>query len=314
MLSANELGASGRKPPGAVLEPAGIALDRLPGLAGLFEELAELASSALEPLLGSACRVSIDAAESVGLFVALERLRGHQGMLVGCREGDARYLLVLESAGRNAIPQTIFAGEDPIGVDSEPTEFGPIAHRLAEAFVRVLAQRFCEVLAQQKAAEFDLDGLRPVADPQLVSRRDMLAVEVRLRLSLRAGESHVRFVLPQAFINSFRDVFAGGGSKLPTADPHWREKIADGVTKAKVSVFAILEEREMTLGDVALLRVGDVVGLRGLGSGRVRLDCAGRGVFWGRLGQGESGYRIVIEDPVCEGDAGLPGLPWRSAD
>ena len=52
-----------------------------------------------------------------------------------------------------------------------------------------------------------------------------------------------------------------------------------------MAVHAILEETEMTLGELASLKVGDLVDLRGGTLGRVRLECEGRGVFWGRLNQ-----------------------------
>ena len=77
-----------------------------------------------------------------------------------------------------------------------------------------------------------------------------------------------------------------------------------GVTKARIAVTAVLDELEMTLGDVAEFAVGQVLNLHGAGMGRVRLECAGREMFWCKLGQGEGRYSLEIEEPVeQEGDA-----------
>jgi flagellar motor switch protein FliM len=75
-----------------------------------------------------------------------------------------------------------------------------------------------------------------------------------------------------------------------------------GVSKAPVAVSAVLEQFEMTLGDVAAFKVGHVLELRGGALGRVRLECAGQGVFWGRLSQSDAGYRIEVEGPIEDED------------
>ena len=44
-------------------------------------------------------------------------------------------------------------------------------------------------------------------------------------------------------------------------DPAWTQQIATEVQKAQVTLRAVLEERTLTLGEIAGLKVGQVIGL-----------------------------------------------------
>ena len=66
----------------------------------------------------------------------------------------------------------------------------------------------------------------------------------------------------------------------------------------RLPVIAVLEELPMRLRDVAQFRVGGVLPLQSNGFESVRLECAGRGVFLCRLGQGDGKYRLEIDVPI----------------
>ena len=70
-----------------------------------------------------------------------------------------------------------------------------------------------------------------------------------------------------------------------------------GVKQTRLPVTAILEEIPMSLGDVAHFRVGEVLPLQNAAFESVRLECAGRGMFLCKLGQGDGRYRLEIDFP-----------------
>ena len=75
-----------------------------------------------------------------------------------------------------------------------------------------------------------------------------------------------------------------------------------GVTRTRLSVSAILDQFETTLGDVAQFKVGHLIELTGTGAGKVRLDCEGRSIFWTSVRQSDGRYALQVESPIAGSD------------
>ena len=69
------------------------------------------------------------------------------------------------------------------------------------------------------------------------------------------GRSGCLLVFPQAVSTPLAEMFARSPSATKL-DPNWTRKMEQGVTKAPLTLTAILDEFEMRLGDVAGLQVG----------------------------------------------------------
>ena len=72
-----------------------------------------------------------------------------------------------------------------------------------------------------------------------------------------------------------------------------------GVTQARITLTAILDEFELTLGEISKFAVGDVLNLSGDGQGQIRIECAERGVFHCKLGEQNERYALEIEDIIA---------------
>ena len=102
-------------------------------------------------------------------------------------------------------------------------------------------------------------------------------------------------LLPQSFLLPLRKALEQTEVDEPPApDSRWARLMETEVQHTKLPVNAILDELPMTLSDLANLRVGTVLRLRKPALDSVRLDCAGRGVFTCRLGQGDGRYRLEV--------------------
>jgi len=120
-----------------------------------------------------------------------------------------------------------------------------------------------------------------------------------LTIDTPGGPTALIVLLPQTLLSPMRKnlSFDPSGEAL-ASDPRWMRQMEVGVTKARIAVTAVLDELEMTLGEIADLAVGQVLNLHGAGMGRVRLECAGHEMFWCKLGQGEGRYSLKIEEPI----------------
>ncbi len=70
------------------------------------------------------------------------------------------------------------------------------------------------------------------------------------------------------------------------------------MNRAEVKLRLVMEEREITLGEAADLKVGQVLRLQASPKTRMKLESNKQPLFWCQLGQAEGGYVVKIEDPV----------------
>src|SRR5690606_16705261 len=100
----------------------------------------------------------------------------------------------------------------------------------------------------------------------------------------RGGEMFV--IIPQAALNPMRQtlgkVLSGDSS---TRDPRWAKQIAAEVKKTEVTLKAVLEERYLTLGEIAGLQVGQVLELQATPRSRVKLEGNNQALFWCHIGR-----------------------------
>jgi flagellar motor switch protein FliM len=79
-------------------------------------------------------------------------------------------------------------------------------------------------------------------------------------------------------------------------DPHWAQQIRTEVQKTEVTLTAVLEERDLTLGELADLRVGQVIELSATPRSRIKLEGNQQALFWCNLGQADGRYVLIIDD------------------
>ena len=73
----------------------------------------------------------------------------------------------------------------------------------------------------------------------------------------------------------------------------------DRVSEARLTLTAILDELESTLGEVSGLKLGQVIPLSDDGQGHVRIECVERGIFVCKLGERHQRYALEVEDIIA---------------
>ena len=307
-----DIGSKERKLTGSMLDNSAMAVERMPGLTFILELFRANVGEALQPLFGEGAAGALEETKATSVFETIAQGKGQTAALLRCEELDARLLIILDSRAADFVVDAVFGVADTGETEPAPTrpEVRPrtgIETRLLSEFAQSVGRALEAGFAQSARAAFAFEGLQTLADVTILGRRDMPAVATRLRIETSAGACACTILLPQTLLQPLRQEFSVEPPSAPAADPRWTRQMEVGVTRARLPVTAIMEELEMTLGDVARLTVGHILALNGAGMGRVRLECNRRGMFWGRLGQGEGRYCLEIEEPI-ETDDGLGGF------
>lgn len=293
-----------RKLSGSMLEHSGFAPERLPGLQLALEQFIVEAPRALKALFGEGRRGgSIEAPQATSLFQAIGDCAGLTAALFGSAEPPGRLMIALDERIDDLVIASVFGESIAIGAD-EPAERPArtaIETGLLEAFARSLGRAFETAFAPLAPFALTLDKVVTLTDAFALGRRDQPAIAARFSLPMNGGACEGLILFAQGLLLPFRKALERAPEEEnPAVDSRWSTRMEAEVKQTKLPITAILEEAPMTLGEIAALRVGGVLPLQNSDFNAVRLECAGRGMFLCKLGQGDGRYRLELETPIVE--------------
>jgi flagellar motor switch protein FliM len=295
----------------------GLSIERMPGLVFALGQFALNVPEALASLCKGHSLGTINETKLANLFEFLGDCEGLTAAVLHSAQLDARLLLIFDAGVVDTLVDAVFRGEAAAdrGATTPARPNRPltgIETNLVAELARSLGKAVDRAFAEIASLELTFERLQTLIDVYALGRRNMQAVATRLTIDTPAGTTALTVLLPQTLLLPIRkNLSFDPGSQSSTSDPGWTRQMKVGVTKARVAVTAVLDEVEMTLGDIADLAVGQVLALHGAGMGRVRLQCAGREMFWCKLGRGEGRYSLEIEEPIEQEDDSLEAAPAR---
>ena len=282
---------------------AGLAVERMPGLARAFGQFVAEAQRNLAPLLGGAAGAgTMEPARTATLFRAIGDCSGLTAAIYASAEPEVRLLIALDERIDDLIVSTVFGDSQTVDVDDEPAETPrastAIETALIEEFARALGRALEAAFAPVASLSIAFERLTTLSDVHALGQRDTLCAAARFSLPMGGGACECLILIPQSLLLPFRKELEREETEPPHPDRRWSLSMESGVQQTRLPMTAILEELPMSLGEVADFRVGKVLPLQTVGFDSVRLDCGGRGMFLCKLGQGDGRYRLEVDLPI----------------
>lgn len=208
--------------------------------------------------------------------------------------------LQFDRAFVSTVVEALFGG-DEADEDAPAGRLTPVETRIAE----VAAMQACDALeagfAEALPSRFRLGRVQPKPDLAFLGRPNAAVVMATLRLSTLGRTAEIDLLVARAALDAFAERLAVlPDDEPPSADPLWSGKLEGEVSRAPMSLSAVVDLPPMTLGALAGLRVGQVIPLPRDAASGVRLVCGGRDLFRCDLGQSAGLYTVRI-------DEGAPG-------
>ena len=295
-----------------IQEAGGLSLDRLPMLSVVFDRLATACSDAAKHLAASSTFYSLSGVES-GRFG--EFLDPHDSnAVVGifhASSWDGHVLVGLDRDFIYTMTEVLFGsdGSEP-PVEDERT-FSAIELRISQMVFEQVGKALESSFGLVSQTAFRLERTETRMEFAVIGRRSNKAIQAKFLLQALNRGGEMFLIIPQTVLNPLRPalgkVLTGESS---ARDPRWAEQIAAEVQKTTVRLRAVLEERHLTLGEIAGLKVGQVLTLDATPATRIKLEGNDRPLFWCRAGQSQGSYVLRVEDainPEKEGGHGLLG-------
>lgn len=195
------------------------------------------------------------------------------------------------------------------GTGAEPDSQAPRAGTsIDRQFARIAFGALSTVLARE-CATFGLGGIvfgqiQAKPDPSALGRRDAKVTVATFSLECFGREGLIRVVFPHGVIERIRqDVLPPAKPAAARVDPEWTDRLQAEISRTSVSLDAFLDADRLTLGQVAGLRVGQILTLPKTAPSRCELRCDDKPLFRCELGQADGRYSLRVEE----------GLPRKSA-
>lgn len=289
-----------------LIEAGGLSLDRMPMLNVVFDRLTSGCSDNLKPLVASPVYFAFNGFAS-GRFG--EMLDAYENNAVAgifhAPEWDSHILVGLDRDFLFTMVEALFGsdgGEPPV---EDERAFSSLEIRLAQTILEQVGRALESSFSLVSATPFRLERTETRMEFAVIGGRNNKAVEAKFTIQALNRGGEMFLILPQSVINPMRPAL----SKVLTGDtaardPKWTQQIAAEVQKAEVTLRAVLEERLLTLGEIADLKVGQIIGLDATPSTRVKLEGNDRPLFWCHMGQAQGSYVLRVDEAIAQDKEG----------
>jgi flagellar motor switch protein FliM len=128
-------------------------------------------------------------------------------------------------------------------------------------------------------------------------RRNHQAIVAKFILQAinRGGEMFV--IIPQSALLPMRQALSRAApADLAPTDSVWTRQMGEEIRRASVTIRAVAETRALTLGDVADLKVGQILKLQATATSRIKVESAEQPLFWAYLGQNDGYHTLCIDE------------------
>jgi flagellar motor switch protein FliM len=300
MMAQNQ-NAAQRKSQDPLVDQSGFAVDRLPMLGVVFDELTNGLSEGLRQLCRTPTTFSVAEIATANLFETLTASKGSIAAVLHSPELDARSLVIVDRSFVLSMIQILLGGDAHTLHPLPERPFTKIEMNLIQRLFETTAKSLQGAFSEVAEASFKLERQDTIVDTGILGRRDAPVVVAAIDFQARGLRGRMSVVIPQTPLLPIRQKLAREiAVESAAGDPRWARQLQNGVSSAEISVKGVLEEISMTLGEIAAMEVGHVLKLRGTGMGRVRLECGEHDLFWCQLNQVEGRYSLEIEEPIVQ--------------
>jgi flagellar motor switch protein FliM len=283
-----------------LLDAAGLSLDRLPMLHVIFDRMSTSCAEHLRHMAASPMYYSLSGLESGRVTEILEMYEANAvAGIFHAPEWDSHILIGFDRDFIYTMVEVLFGSDGSEPPVEEARGFSTIELRMAQTLFEQVAKALQASFSLIVDTKFKLERIETRMDFAVIGRRNNQAVAAKFLLQAlnRGGEMFV--IIPQSVLNPMRKVLSHVVTGESSGrDPRWMKQIATEVKKTEITLTAVLEERFLSLSEIADLKIGDVIELQATPRSRVKLEGNQQGLFWCHIGQSEGSYVLKVDEHI----------------
>jgi flagellar motor switch protein FliM len=295
-----------------LLDQAGLSLERLPMLHVIFDRVASQCSDALRQISTTPAYLQLDELTTGRIGDILDGSGAAVAAVYHSRELDSQILIGLDRAFVFTLIEAMFGGDGSEPPFGDERVLSTIETRVVQLICDHAANALQASFAAVAPATFKFERMETRMDFAVIGRRNNHAVVAHVMLQALERTGRLFIVIPQVALNPIRQNLARDATaEASPRDPRWTKQLEAEVGRTTVSLRAVIEEPGLTLGDVAALRVGEVLKLRATPRTPIKLEAQDQALFWCQLGQADGLYTVCVEDRIDQRQEFLDGIAGR---
>ncbi len=294
--------ATAEKPPAAfrdlLVKASSLAIDQLPLLPVILDRVGAQLAERLRYLSSALPHVTVNDLLTAQIGETLDdyEMRAITGLFYAAG-WDAPVIVGFDRDFVFSAVEMLLGGDGSEPPLEDERNFSSVEVQIAQFIFEEVGTALQTAFSGISNPRFRLERTETRMDFAGAGRRNHQAVVAKFILQAinRGGEMFV--IIPQSALVPLRRVLARvAPADLTPPDSAWTRHMGEEVRRASVTISAVAETNELTLGDVADLKVGQIVKLQATANSRIKVESAEQSLFWAYLGQNEGYYTLCIDE------------------
>ncbi len=277
-----------------LFDKAAFAEPRYPRLKAVFEKMVAASLDNLRELCLAPPHYTFKSVQAEALGATLAET-GDDGMvaLFAVPQWNGRLLFTVDRPFVYAVTELFFGGDGCEPPFEEKRRFSQMEKNVVRAVLTSSARALQSSLLPS-IPDLSITMERIEASTELITldEPESQAVVARFELYALGRRGELRIIIPRSTIRSARSR-RGGEADEPQSE--LSRRMQGKIEDTDVRLRAVLEERQMTLAEIAGLKVGQVIPLAARVDGRINLECDEKPFFHCEVGQSGGFYTLRID-------------------
>lgn len=285
----------------AILDRSMMAYEKLPMLEVVFDRLVRMLSSSLRNFTSDNVDVSIDSMISMRFDDYLNSIP-QPALLVVARavEWENFGIVTIDSSQIYSTVDILLGGRrtvKPIRIEGRPytTIEQDIVRKMGDIILNDLSAAFDPL----SPVTFQFDRMESNPRFAQIARPNSAVLLVRLRVDMEERGGMVEIMLPHTTLEPIRDLLLQMfmGEKFGQ-DSVWERHLGREVGQTMIDIEAVLDERNISLGEVVDLKIGSTILLDVTPEDPVKLKCGGVPLTTAQVGRIGDKIAIAINEDI----------------
>ena len=283
----------------AILNSALVSYERLPMLEVVFDRLVRMMSTSLRNFTSDNVEVSLDSITSARFGDYLNSIPLPAMLTVfKAEEWDNFGLMTVDSALIYSIVDVLLGGRrGTAAMRIEGRPYTTIERNLVERMLHVVLADLSAAFDPLSPVTFRFERLETNPRFATIARPGNAAIVAKLRVDMEDRGGRVELLLPYATLEPVRELLLQMfmGEKFGR-DSIWEGHLTAELWQTEVEIKGVLDELELTLGEVMGWQEGSRLELACTPSSMVELRCGDVKMFRGQMGRRNSNIALRVND------------------
>ena len=283
----------------AILNSALVSYERLPMLEVVFDRLVRMMSTSLRNFTSDNVEVSLDSITSARFGDYLNSIPLPAMLCVfKAEEWDNFGLMTVDSSLIYSVVDVLLGGRrGTAAMRIEGRPYTTIERNLVERMLHVVLSDLSAAFDPLSAVTFRFERLETNPRFATIARPGNAAIVAKLRVDMEDRGGRVELLLPYATLEPVRELLLQMfmGEKFGR-DSIWESHLTAELWQTEVETKALLEELELSHGDVLDWTEGSHLELSCTPNSKVELQCGEVRMFKGNMGRKSNNIAVRVSD------------------